>query len=54
MLVIQLTLHSIRQHKLFSSKQGYMFRLNVGHLQALTIFCEVRILDGCVIEGGGG
>ena len=38
MLVIELTLHSIRQHYLFILKQGYMFRLNVSHLQALTTF----------------
>jgi len=37
-LVIQLTLYSIRQHNLFivlkHHKQGYMFRLKVSHLQA--------------------
>jgi len=37
-LAIQLTLHSIRQHNLFIIKQGYMFRLKVSHLQALTTF----------------
>jgi len=40
-LVIQLTLYSIRQHNfliLKHYKQGYMFRLNVSHLQAHKIF----------------
>ena len=36
MLVIQLTLHSIRQNNLFILKQGYNFLLKVSHLQALT------------------
>jgi len=41
-LAIQSTLHSIRQHSLFILKQGYMFRLKVSHLQALTKFSITR------------
>jgi len=41
-LVIQLTLPSIRQHNLFILKQVYMFRLKVSHLQALTTFSVTR------------
>ena len=37
-LAIQLTLHSICQQILFILHQGYMFRLNISHLQALTTF----------------
>ena len=37
-----LTLHSVRQHNLFILKQGYMFRLKVSHLQALTTFSVTR------------
>jgi len=37
-LAIQLTLHSTSQHNFFIRKQGYMFRLKVSHIQALTTF----------------